>query len=214
MHGPMFPAIVVSVVAALLQLKTVESACAVGAVCALKPVLLRGPLLGIMRRMRTLLDVLPLSLPALLRPGEGSGAWTSAAAGAAAAAAAAAAGGAGPAPATAAPAGELGPGTDTRGGGGGGSGAPGAGMPGQRAASGKQGWPGGAAGMGRAGSGGAGSGGDGSRSPAVLLCGLRLPETLAPGIADLQDSQARGRARACARRAALQGVHSVVSRRS
>ena len=43
--------------------------------------------------MRTLLEVLPLSLPALLRPGEGSGAWTSAAAGAAAAAAAAAAGG-------------------------------------------------------------------------------------------------------------------------
>ncbi len=203
-------------VVAVLHLMTVESACAVGAVCALESVLLRGRLLGVTRRMRTLLDVLPLSLPALLRPGEGSGAWTSAAAGAAAAAAAAAAGGASPTSPTAAPAVDAGPGTDTRGGdgGGGGGGAPGARRPDERAATGKQSWPGGAAGMGRAGSGGAGPGGGGLRSPAVLLCGLRLPDTLAPGIADLQDSQARGRARARMRRAALQGVHGVVSRRS
>ncbi|KAK9833546.1 hypothetical protein WJX81_004057 [Elliptochloris bilobata] len=65
------------------------------------------------QRMRTLLEVLPLSLPALLRPASG-------------------------------------------GGGGGGSGG------------------------GRAG---------GSRSPTVLLCGLRLPDTLAPSLADLHSFQ-------------------------
>ena len=177
--------------------------------------------------MRTLLEVLPLSLPALLRPGEGSGAWTSAAAGAAAAAAAAAAGGpAHPRFTSAAPPGvpaacydghtaahdrgTAGPAElqSAHGGNARGEGPPdGAAAPsgsedsdtadgarGGRAGSdeGARVREGSGAALGIAASGGSGSGARASsgRGPAVVLCGLRLPETLSPGLADLHDCQA------------------------
>ena len=177
--------------------------------------------------MRTLLEVLPLSLPALLRPGEGSGAWTSAAAGAAAAAAAAAAGGpAHPGSISAAPPGAPAACGDShaaahdrgsaatvelrnahsgyaRGGaprvcaaapsGGGESGVAEGARDGRASSDeglGVTEGPGAALGIAASGGSGSGARASGGRGPAVVLCGLRLPETLSPGLADLHDCQA------------------------